>query len=221
MKKNIIIIFLVYLFGFVIINSLYNNNFYNYDFLYNFNTDRPYLSILIFCFLFIFGMVMLMPIAMFFLFVSGIIWGAILGTIISTIATSAAASISFLIMRNFSKNNFFSKLKQKISDKIDLNIGKRDQIKYIILCTLNPFLPQSLLNYAFGLTSVKFKDFFIIITLASLILNYFYVMLGASLKVIIVEGNIKTGIIYFGIGITAITIVYFIKDIKLFKNFYE
>ena len=44
-------------------------------------------------------------------------------------------------------------------------------------------------------------------------------MLGASLKIIIVEGNIKTGIIYFGIGITAITIVYFIKDIKLFKKF--
>ena len=160
---------------------------------------------------------MLMPVAM-FLLVSGIIWGAILGTIISTIATSAAASISFLIMRNFSNNNFQT-MKEKISDKIDLNIGKRDQIKYIILCTLNPFLPQSLLNYAFGLTNIKFKDFFIIITLVSLILNFFYVMLGASLKIIIVEGNIKTGIIYFGIGITAITIVYFIKDIKLFKKF--
>ena len=130
MKKNIIIIFLVYLFGFVVINSLYSNNFYNYEFLYNSHTDRPYLSILIFCFLFIFGMVMLMPIAM-FLFVSGIIWGAILGTIISTIATTAAASISFLIMRNFSKNNF-SKLKQKISDRIDLNIGK--EIKQNISC---------------------------------------------------------------------------------------
>ena len=44
-------------------------------------------------------------------------------------------------------------------------------------------------------------------------------MLGASLKIIIIEGNIKTGIIYFGIGITAITLVYFIKDIKLFKKF--
>ena len=77
---------------------------------------------------------MLMPIAMFFLFVSGIIWGAILGTIISTIATSAAASISFLIMRNFSKNNFFSKLKQKISDKIDLNIDKKrsNKIYYLV-----------------------------------------------------------------------------------------
>ena len=38
-------------------------------------------------------------IAIFFLFVSGIIWGAILGTIISTIATSAAASISPSAMR--------------------------------------------------------------------------------------------------------------------------
>ena len=44
-------------------------------------------------------------------------------------------------------------------------------------------------------------------------------MLGASLKIIIIEGNIKTGIIYFGIGITAVTLFYFIKDTKLFKKF--
>ena len=160
-----------------------------------------------------------MPIAMFFLFISGIIWGAALGTIISTIATSSAASISFLVMRNFSNSRFFSKIKDKISKKFDLNIDTKNQIKYIVLCTLNPFLPQSILNYAFGLTSIKFKDFFITITLLSLILNFFYVMLGASLKIIIIEGNIKTGIIYFGIGITAVTLVYFIKDTKLFKKF--
>lgn len=219
MKKNIIIILFLYLIGFILINSLYNNNFYNFEFLYNYSIENPYFSVLLFCLLFIFGMVMLMPIAMFFLFISGIIWGAALGTIISTIATSSAASISFLVMRNFSNSRFFSKIKDKISKKFDLNINTKNQIKYIILCTLNPFLPQSILNYAFGLTSIKFKDFFITITFLSLILNFFYVMLGASLKIIIIEGNIKTGIIYFGIGITAITLVYFIKDIKLFKKF--
>ena len=83
---------------------------------------------------------------------------------------------------------------------------------------MNPFLPQSLLNYAFGLTNVNFKDFFIIITIISAILNLFYVMLGASLKVIIIEGSLKTGIIYFGIAITAITLVYVIKDTKILNK---
>tara|TARA_Y100000996_G_C22557365_1_gene656012 strand:+ start:5191 stop:5682 length:492 start_codon:yes stop_codon:yes gene_type:complete len=163
-------------------------------------------------------MVMLMPIAMIFLFTSGIIWGVVEGTIISTISTSIAASISFLIMRNFSEKKLLNNLKYKILSKSNININTSDQIKYVILCTLNPLLPQSILNYAFGLTSVKFKDFFIIITIISSILNFFYVMLGSSLKVIIIEGSLKTGIIYFGLAITAITVIYFLKDTRLFKK---
>ena len=46
----------------------------------------------------------------------------------------------------------------------------------------------------------------------------FYVMLGSSLKVIIIEGSLKTGMIYFGVAITAITLIYFLKDTKLFKK---
>ena len=42
-------------------------------------------------------------------------------------------------------------------------------------------------------------------------------MLGSSLKVIIIEGSLKTGMIYFGVAITAI-IIYFLKDTKLFKK---
>lgn len=218
MKKNLLIILSLYLFGFIIVYLLNINNFYTFEFIYNFSLENPSLAIALFCFLFIFGMVMLMPIAMIFLFTSGIIWGVVEGTIISTISTSIAASISFLIMRNFSENKLLSNLKYKIMSKSNININTNDQIKYVILCTLNPLLPQSILNYAFGLTSVKFKDFFIIITIISSILNFFYVMLGSSLKVIIIEGSLKTGIIYFGLAITAITVIYFLKDTRLFKK---
>jgi len=217
-KKNLLIILSLYLFGFIIVYLLNINNFYTFEFIYNFSLENPSLAIALFCFLFIFGMVMLMPIAMIFLFTSGIIWGVVEGTIISTISTSIAASISFLIMRNFSENKLLSNLKYKIMSKSNININTNDQIKYVILCTLNPLLPQSILNYAFGLTSVKFKDFFIIITIISSILNFFYVMLGSSLKVIIIEGSLKTGIIYFGLAITAITVIYFLKDTRLFKK---
>jgi len=217
-KKNFLIILLFYIIGFVVTYTLYRNNFYNFEFIYNFSLVNSSLSIIVFCFLFIFGMVMLMPIAMIFLFTSGIIWGVVEGTIISTISTSIAASISFLIMRNFSEKKLLNNLKYKILSKSNININTSDQIKYVILCTLNPLLPQSILNYAFGLTSVKFKDFFIIITIISSILNFFYVMLGSSLKVIIIEGSLKTGIIYFGLAITAITVIYFLKDTRLFKK---
>ncbi len=218
MKKNFLIILSLYLFGFILVYLLYINNFYTFEFIYKFSLENSLLAIVLFCFLFIFGMVMLMPIAMLFLFTSGIIWGVVEGTIISTISTSIAASISFLLMRNFSETKLLSNLKYKITSKFNINIQTKDQVKYVILCTLNPLLPQSLLNYAFGLTSVTFKEFFTIITIVSCVLNFFYVMLGSSLKVIIIEGSLKTGMIYFGVAITAITLIYFLKDTKLFKK---
>ena len=218
MKKNILIILFLYLCGYLIIHSLYKNNFYSIEYIYGFSLENTILALILFSLLFIFGMVMLLPIAMIFLFTSGIIWGVTYGTIISTVCTSIAASISFLVMRNFSNTNLVCKLKEKINNKVKLDMNVNDQIRYIILCTLNPFLPQSLLNYAFGLTNVNFKDFFIIITIISAVLNLFYVMLGASLKVIIIEGSLKTGIIYFGIAITAITLVYVIRDTKILNK---
>ena len=90
--------------------------------------------------------------------------------------------ITFLIMRNFSKNKFFKKLKEKINNKIKLDIDSKNQIKYIILCTLNPFLPQSLINYAFGLTSIKFKDFFYHYYICIISFEFFYVILVQALR---------------------------------------
>ena len=52
----------------------------------------------------------------------------------------------------------------------------------------------------------------------SLIINFFYVLLGSSLKVIVIEGSLKAGIIYFGIAITAITIIYLFRDKNFVKN---
>ncbi len=218
MKKNLITIIFLYFLGYLIVNFFYENNYYNLDYFYIFSKENYLISIFVFCFLFIFGMVMLLPVAMVLLLASGIIWGVAVGTVISTISTSIAASISFLIIRNFSNYKIFKTIKEKIlsNSKIDIKIG--NQIKYVILCTLNPLLPQGLLNYAFGLTNIKFKDFFIIISVVSAILNFFYVMLGASLKIIIIEGSLKTGIIYFGIAITFITLLYFIKDLKAKKK---
>ena len=129
MKKNILIILFLYLCGYLIIHSLYKNNFYSIEYIYDFSLENTILALILFSLLFIFGMVMLLPIAMIFLFTSGIIWGVTYGTIISTVCTSIAASISFLVMRNFSNTNLVCKLKEKINNRLKLDMNVNDQIR--------------------------------------------------------------------------------------------
>ena len=100
---------------------------------------------------------MLMPIAMLFLFTSGIIWGVVEGTIISTISTSIAASLTFNNAKFFRKK-LLSNLKYKIMSKSNININTNDQIKYDFMY-FKSIITSKFLNYAFGLTSVTFKDF--------------------------------------------------------------
>ena len=218
MKKDLLSILILYIVGYLFLLYLYNNNIFSFDYISSFSQDYNYLAIIVFVLLFIFGMVMLLPIAILFLFTSGIIWGPLVGTIVSTISTTVAASLAFFLIRHFSESKIFSKIHLTVKDKLRLNFGERNQIKYIILTTLNPFLPQGILNYAYGLTSVRYKNFLIAITIVSLIINFFYVLLGSSLKVIVIEGSLKAGIIYFGIAITAITIIYLFRDTNFVKN---
>lgn len=197
---------------------LYNNDYFNLEFIQNSSDGLDILKIFIFCVLFSFGMIMLLPIALFFLLTAGIVWDVLLGTLISTVSTTFAACVSFLIMRYFAKTSLLIGVKEKIVKKLNFNIKENIQVKYVVLCTLNPLLPQGPLNYAFGLTGLGLKTFIIIITLTSLGINFFYVLLGSSLKVLVIEGSYKTGIIYFGVAISIITFIYFVSDSKLAKK---
>ena len=116
---------------------------------------------------------MLLPIALFFLTYSRDCLGR----------TSRHINIysfyNFCCVCIFSNNEIFCKtslligVKEKIVKKLNFNIKENIQVKYVVLCTLNPLLPQGPLNYAFGLTGLGLKTFIIIITLTSLGINFF------------------------------------------------
>ena len=217
MKNNLIFLILIYLLIFLVIYYFYNSSFLTYDFFESLSREKFKLSIVLFILFFSAGMIFLLPLGLIFLLMSGIIWGPYYGAIISTISTTIAAGSSFLIMRYLSESNIIVYIKNKIDIEINLKITIDNQLKYIVLTTINPLLPQAILNYSFGLSKILFSQFIIYITITSLIINFFYTLLGASLKSIVIDGNITKGIIFFGIGITVITIILLTKDTKIFK----
>ena len=63
---------------------------------------------------------------------------------------------------------------------LDRAVG-REGFKIVLLTRLSPFLPYNLLNYAFGLTPIRFQDFTLATFLGKLPGTLFYVYLGSTL----------------------------------------
>ncbi|VAX19385.1 hypothetical protein MNBD_NITROSPINAE02-1669 [hydrothermal vent metagenome] len=93
--------------------------------------------------------------------IGGVIFGSILGTISvvagATIGACGAFFVSRFLARDFVAEKFMEKQWFKKLDK-----GIEDQgLYYILFIRLVPLFPFNGINFASGLTSVKFRDYFI------------------------------------------------------------
>ena len=91
-----------------------------------------------------------------FAFAAGVLFGTVMGVIVSNIAVTIGACLAFLVGRYFAR------------DAVKRIVGKHPKFKkldewtarngvwIVILTRLFPLLPFNLLNYAFGLTRIRF-----------------------------------------------------------------
>lgn len=91
---------------------------------------------------------------------AGALFGLLWGTVYVFIGSTTGACLAFLIARYAAR----SKIEKKLEDKpnfqqIDRAIG-RDGGKIAALLRLSPVFPFNLLNYALGLTNIKFIHYF-------------------------------------------------------------
>lgn len=92
---------------------------------------------------------------------AGALFGVVRGTAIVFVAATAGASAAFLIARYAARDRIARRIaKDPRFAAIDRAIGKAGR-KIVILLRLSPVFPFNLLNYALGLTSVRFVDFLI------------------------------------------------------------
>jgi uncharacterized membrane protein YdjX (TVP38/TMEM64 family) len=91
---------------------------------------------------------------------AGVLFGVVRGTIFVSIGATIGATAAFLIGRYFARAWVAAKLTGNPTfNAIDAAVG-REGWKIVGLTRLSPIFPFTLLNYAYGLTSVSLRDYF-------------------------------------------------------------
>jgi uncharacterized membrane protein YdjX (TVP38/TMEM64 family) len=90
---------------------------------------------------------------------AGVLFGVVLGSLYVFVGATLGASAAFLVGRYLARGW----VARKINDNqqfqaIDQAVG-RSGFKIVLLTRLSPVFPFNLLNYAYGITSVSFRDY--------------------------------------------------------------
>ena len=153
------------------------------QFIENFGAVAPIVYILLFTILPIF----FFPIAI-LATAGGLVFGLKYGLTLTLLGTFLNCYIMFILSRKFARNYVTKLLAKKLTSKQYDRIFNIDEDKLfitLIILRLTPFIPYSLVNYAFGLTNIRLSKF----------------MLGA------VIGKIPTALVYLNLGVSSTNIV--------------
>jgi uncharacterized membrane protein YdjX (TVP38/TMEM64 family) len=146
---------------------------------------------------------------------SGFLFGILLGQIVALVGSLLGASASFYISRKFGRKWIASKIAgNKKYEVIDEAVAKEGYI-IVALTRLSTILPFNLVNYAFGLTKIKFLHY-VYSSIAGMLPGLItYVFLGACMESLADAGtgDVEKGIIVkilsiFGFIATIVVILY-------------
>jgi len=136
------------------------------------------LAPLLFIFLYTIGPVILFPGSLLTL-AGGLAFGPLLGGLYVLIGSNLAANASFFLARFFGRE-VVEKITKGKAEKIQAFI-QREGFYAVLLLRLNPVAPFTLLNYAAGLSPVKWFSYFIATLLGMIPGIFVYVFLGGNL----------------------------------------
>ncbi len=110
---------------------------------------------------------------------AGFVYGVLWGTLLVIPASIAAALLSFAIARRFGREWIARRTRgNRKFEALDRAIG-RTGFKITLLARLSPIFPYGLLNYALGITDVKFRDYALATAIGMLPGTILYVYLGS------------------------------------------
>lgn len=110
---------------------------------------------------------------------AGAIYGLVRGTLLVSVASMAGATVAFLIGRYLARDWVGNKIAGNAKFKAIDEAVAREGWKIVGLIRLSPAFPFSLLNYAFGVTRVSFRDYFFASWIGMLPGTIMYVYLGS------------------------------------------
>jgi len=118
----------------------------------------------------------------------GLIFGPFFGTLYTIIGATIGASLAFLIARYFARSQIEALLSGKLKT-IGEGVEKKGWV-FVAITRLIPLFPFNFLNYAFGLTRVKFSHYVIASFIFMLPGTAAYVILSSSL-IDLIKGKIS------------------------------
>jgi uncharacterized membrane protein YdjX (TVP38/TMEM64 family) len=140
----------------------------------------------------------------------GILFGKYLGAFYSLIGATIGASWAFLIARYLGREFIEDLLQGKLKKLRYYDRKLADHgIKFTIFLRLVPLFPFNGLNFALGLTKIKFKDFVIGTLIGMIPLTFIYAYFGESLA--------KMSLV--NIIISASLVILFILGFYLYEKF--
>ncbi|MBU7584523.1 MAG: TVP38/TMEM64 family protein [Nostoc sp. TH1S01] len=92
---------------------------------------------------------------------AGVVFGVVWGSLYVFVGATLGATAAFLVGRYLARSWVVNKIANNQNfAAIDHAVGK-EGLKIVLLTRLSPIFPFNLLNYAFGVTGVSLKDYFI------------------------------------------------------------
>jgi len=110
---------------------------------------------------------------------AGALFGVVKGSILVSLASTLGASLAFLIGRYVARDWVAKKIEDNPKFKaVDEAVG-REGWKIVALTRLSPLFPFTFLNYAYGLTKVKFSHYVLASWIGMMPGTVMYVYLGS------------------------------------------
>ncbi|MDP6625956.1 MAG: TVP38/TMEM64 family protein [Nitrospinota bacterium] len=139
----------------------------------------------------------------------GLAFGPVYGTLFAIVGATIGACLAFLVARYFARSQVECLLEGRLK-KIDEGVEKKGWI-FVAITRLIPIFPFNLLNYAFGLTKIKFSHYAITSFICMLPATAAYVVLSSSLLDLL-KGRVSPELIIGVVLLAAVSSVPFIYN---------
>jgi uncharacterized membrane protein YdjX (TVP38/TMEM64 family) len=137
---------------------------------------------------------------------AGAVFGVVWGSIYVSIGSTLGAACAFLVGRHLARDAIARKLEGKKRFAAIDKAVEREGWKIVGLTRLSPIFPFTLLNYAYGLTRVKFWHYVLASWIGMMPGTVMYVYLGSVAKAVSGDRSAGEWILY-GVGLVATIVV--------------
>ena len=110
---------------------------------------------------------------------AGVVFGVVIGVVTVSIAATLGATAAFLVGRYLARDRIARRIESNPTFKAIDEAVEREGWKIVGLTRLSPVFPFNLLNYAFGITRVRLRDYVLASWIGMMPGTAMYVYLGS------------------------------------------